>query len=82
MSFKQFLMEQYNMDMATYKRKPEEVQASISEEFARFSIEDKSSTAHYRKVNHARRDRQRKSERAAKSKRMELFTEVFDEEDE
>lgn len=77
MPFKQFLMQQYNMDIATFKRKPDEVKAAISEEYTKLYGEEKSRTDYFRRVSHARRDRKRKSDRANKEKRTSLFVDDF-----
>ena len=66
MSFKQFLMDKYGLDMAAFKRKPNEVRDSISKEYDMGEGEAKKTAKHYRKVNQHRRDFQRDVDRKRK----------------
>ena len=74
MSFKQFLHEKYGIDIAAFKRKASDVQASIYAEYKTAHEEDKRTVRKYRKSNETRRDVQRKANRADKmASRVDVF---------
>lgn len=75
MSFKQFLKKQHGIDMVAFRRKPEEVQASIIQEYERKEGEEKRSIALFRKSNQARRSKTREEERRNKQARQAVSIE-------